>query len=61
VKITDIRGTLPLSNGIRMPYFGLGVFDADIFDFELTDEELKTIDALDHYSRYGADPENFNF
>jgi diketogulonate reductase-like aldo/keto reductase len=26
LKITDIRGTVELRNGIQMPYFGLGVF-----------------------------------
>ncbi len=26
MKITDIRGTVALRNGVRMPYFGLGVF-----------------------------------
>ena len=29
MKITDISGSVQLSNGIRMPYFGLGVFEAD--------------------------------
>ncbi len=26
MKITDIKGTVRLSNGVQMPYFGLGVF-----------------------------------
>ncbi len=26
MNITDIRGTVELNNGVRMPYFGLGVF-----------------------------------
>jgi len=26
MKITDINGTVPLANGVEMPYFGLGVF-----------------------------------
>lgn len=29
MKITDIRGTVELYNGIPMPYFGLGVFQLD--------------------------------
>lgn len=26
MKITDLKGTVELNNGIKMPYFGLGVF-----------------------------------
>lgn len=26
MKISDIRGTLTLNNGVDMPYLGLGVF-----------------------------------
>jgi len=29
IKITDIRGTVKLNNGVDMPYFGLGVFNAN--------------------------------
>ena len=28
MKITDIQGTVNLSNGVAMPYFGLGVFES---------------------------------
>jgi methylglyoxal/glyoxal reductase len=28
MKLTDIKGTVNLSNGVAMPYFGLGVFEA---------------------------------
>ena len=35
--------------------------NADIVDFELTEEEVSAIDALDRRSRSGADPDNFNF
>ena len=35
--------------------------NADIFDFELSEEEMKSIDALDRHQRIGPDPENFNF
>lgn len=35
--------------------------NADIFDFELTADEIKQIDALDQHRRTGADPDNFNF
>jgi methylglyoxal/glyoxal reductase len=35
--------------------------NANIFDFELTDEEMKTIDALNQDHRVGPDPDNFDF
>jgi methylglyoxal/glyoxal reductase len=35
--------------------------NAGIFDFQLSDEEMKRIDALDRNERLGADPDNFNF
>ena len=37
------------------------VSNADIFDFELTDEEMKRIFALNKNIRVGADPETFTF
>ncbi|MBL1230571.1 aldo/keto reductase [Enterococcus sp. BWB1-3] len=33
----------------------------DVFDFELSQEDLKVIDDLDMNERLGADPDNFNF
>lgn len=35
--------------------------NADIFDFSLTDEEVRRIDALDRHERTGADPDHFSF
>jgi methylglyoxal/glyoxal reductase len=35
--------------------------NAAIFDFELTAEEISSIDALNSHNRIGADPDNFNF
>ena len=35
--------------------------NADIFDFELTTEEMKQIDALNENTRVGPDPDNFDF
>jgi diketogulonate reductase-like aldo/keto reductase len=35
--------------------------NADIFDFTLTDEDIRKIDLLDKRQRNGADPDNFNF
>lgn len=35
--------------------------NADIFDFELTAEDLEKINGLNKNERVGADPDNFNF
>ena len=35
--------------------------NADIFDFELSPEDMAKIDSLDNHARMGADPDNFNF
>jgi len=35
--------------------------NANIFDFELTDEEMGAIDALNRNERIGPDPDNFDF
>ena len=35
--------------------------NADIFDFELSAEDLARIDGLNRNRRFGADPDNFNF
>ena len=35
--------------------------NADIFDFEISDEDMLAIDKLDKSYRFGADPDNFNF
>jgi methylglyoxal/glyoxal reductase len=32
-----------------------------IFDFELSEEDMAKIDRLDKHQRVGADPDNFNF
>jgi diketogulonate reductase-like aldo/keto reductase len=37
------------------------IHNADIFDFELSPEDLEKIDSLDQHARMGADPDNFNF
>jgi methylglyoxal/glyoxal reductase len=37
------------------------IINADIFDFELSEEDIRKIDMLDRGSRIGADPDNFNF
>jgi len=35
--------------------------NADIFDFELSAEDMVKIDGLDRHARMGADPDHFNF
>ncbi|AJS58726.1 aldo/keto reductase [Paenibacillus sp. IHBB 10380] len=35
--------------------------NANIFDFELSPEDMKRIDALNDNTRVGSDPDNFNF
>ncbi|MBG9449740.1 glyoxal reductase [Cytobacillus firmus] len=35
--------------------------NADIFDFELTEDEMRQMNALNINHRFGADPDNFDF
>ncbi|WHY62913.1 aldo/keto reductase [Cytobacillus firmus] len=35
--------------------------NADIFDFELTEDEMRQMNALNNNHRFGADPDNFDF
>ncbi|MEK3883565.1 aldo/keto reductase [Paenibacillus sp. PL2-23] len=35
--------------------------NANIFDFQLTEDEMKQISALNRNRRFGSDPDNFNF
>ncbi|BBN97816.1 aldo/keto reductase [Sporolactobacillus terrae] len=37
------------------------ISNADIFDFELSPEDIDQIDTLNEDKRFGADPDNFNF
>lgn len=37
------------------------ISNADIFDFEISDEDMQLLDKLDQNKRVGADPDNFNF
>lgn len=35
--------------------------NAKVFDFEISEEDVKLIDSLDKHERVGPDPDNFNF
>lgn len=35
--------------------------NSQIFDFEITEEDMRLIDGLDKNQRIGPDPDNFNF
>ncbi|WP_315370827.1 aldo/keto reductase [Paenibacillus xylanexedens] len=35
--------------------------NADLYDFELTSEEIEQINSLNENKRFGSDPDNFNF
>jgi len=37
------------------------IHNADIFDFELSQEDMLNIDSLDKHARMGEDPDNFDF
>lgn len=37
------------------------IANADLFDFEISDEDVKLLDSLDRGKRFGPDPDNFNF
>ena len=45
IKITDLQGNFALHNGIKMPYFGLGVFQSE-------DTTNSVLTALDHGYRH---------
>jgi methylglyoxal/glyoxal reductase len=40
MKLTDLQGTVKLYNGIEMPYFGLGVFEAN--------EGIETVESVNY-------------
>jgi methylglyoxal/glyoxal reductase len=35
--------------------------NSDVFDFELSDDDIASIDELNRDKRFGSDPDNFNF
>lgn len=48
------RGVIAIPQSIRRDYL---VQNADVFDFELADDEMASIDALDRGERIGEDPD----
>lgn len=52
------RGVIPL---VKSTHENRLREDLDIFDFELTIDEMKLINELDRGMRVGSDPDNFNF
>jgi len=37
------------------------ISNANVFDFEISEEDMALIDAMDRHERIGSDPDNFNF
>lgn len=37
------------------------IANADVFDFELSDEDMQLLDGLNQNKRFGPDPDNFDF
>lgn len=37
------------------------IANADVFDFELSQEDVRLLDSLDRRKRFGPDPDNFDF
>jgi diketogulonate reductase-like aldo/keto reductase len=52
------KGVITIPKSVRKERI---ISNANIFDFSLTDEEIKIIDSLNKNERMGADPDNFNF
>lgn len=52
------RGVIPL---VKSTHENRLREDLDVFDFELTSDEMKLINNLDRGMRVGSDPDNFNF
>lgn len=52
------KGVITIPKSIRKDRI---ISNADIFDFEILDSDMRLIDSLDKNFRFGADPANFNF
>jgi diketogulonate reductase-like aldo/keto reductase len=51
-------GIVTIPKSIQEPRI---IENANIFDFELSTDDIETIDGLNRNERVGADPDNFNF
>lgn len=52
------RGIIPLPKSVHKDRI---VSNADVFDFELSNEDMDTINEMNQNKRIGPDPDNFNF
>ena len=52
------KGVVTIPKSIKK---GRIISNADVFDFEISNEDMALIDALDRHERIGADPDNFSF
>ncbi|RFP66620.1 aldo/keto reductase [Hymenobacter lapidiphilus] len=52
------RGVVTIPKSVKQAHI---IGNADVFDFELTADELAYIDGLDRNQRLGPDPDNFDF
>jgi diketogulonate reductase-like aldo/keto reductase len=64
-KSTRLNSSRDLQSGIvtipKSVHEARIIANADVFDFELSADEMAAIDALDKGQRLGPDPDNFNF
>jgi len=52
------KGVITIPKSVRKEMI---ISNADLFNFELTVEDMKSIDQLDQNKRVGADPDHFDF
>jgi methylglyoxal/glyoxal reductase len=52
------KGVVTIPKSVRKERI---ISNSQIFDFEISVEDMKAIDRLDRHERVGADPDNFNF
>jgi diketogulonate reductase-like aldo/keto reductase len=52
------RGTVTIPKSVHRDRI---ISNAQLFDFELSPEDMALVDSLDRNERQGADPDNFDF